>query len=150
MSFTAARTSGCSVAMISFVKALFCGFVRPGLPARTSPASTMRLVVTSVSQATRASASAARNASTTVSEIRSATLSGWPSETLSLVKTYELRATRILRSPKIRGPFIRRCGPGRKSEAHFLCFWLVSLALGLFGQSLHQLHHPTADLLALD
>jgi hypothetical protein len=46
----------------------------------------MRLVVTSVSQATRATGSALRKASTTTSLIRSATLSGWPSETLSLVK----------------------------------------------------------------
>jgi hypothetical protein len=46
----------------------------------------MRLVVTSVSQATRAKGSADRKASNTVSEMRSATLSGWPSETLSDVK----------------------------------------------------------------
>jgi hypothetical protein len=46
----------------------------------------MRLVVTRVSQATRASGWADRKASTTVSEMRSATLSGWPSDTLSLVK----------------------------------------------------------------
>ncbi len=56
------------------------------LPARTSPATTMRLVVTRVSQATRACGSAPMKASTTVSEMRSATLSGWPSETLSEVK----------------------------------------------------------------
>jgi S-adenosylmethionine synthetase len=54
--------------------------------ARTSPARMIRLVVTRVSQATRASGSSARKASTTVSEMRSATLSGWPSDTLSLVK----------------------------------------------------------------
>ena len=66
--------------------ALFSALEAPGLPARTSPARTIRLVVTSVSHATRASGSAARKASTTVSEMRSATLSGWPSDTLSLVK----------------------------------------------------------------
>ena len=43
---------------------------------RVSPASTTRLVVTNVSQATRAYGSAARKASRTVSLIRSATLSG--------------------------------------------------------------------------
>jgi hypothetical protein len=39
----------------------------------------MRLVVTSVSQATRAYGSSARKVSSTVSLMRSATLSGWPS-----------------------------------------------------------------------
>src|SRR3954452_10595289 len=53
---------------------------------RVSPARTTRLVVTSVSQATREYGSAARKASSTVSLIRSATLSGWPSETDSEVK----------------------------------------------------------------
>src|SRR5690348_14821515 len=53
---------------------------------RTSPARTTRLVVASVSQATRAVGSAPRKISTTVSEIWSHTLSGWPSETDSLVK----------------------------------------------------------------
>ena len=54
---------------------LVLGLGPPGA-ARTSPASTMRLVVTRVSQATRASGSALRKASTTVSEMRSPTLSG--------------------------------------------------------------------------
>ena len=86
MSFTAWRTFGSRLFTISFVSALFSALEPPGRPARTSPASTMRLVVTSVSQATRASGSTLRNASTTVSEILSATLSGWPSDTLSDVK----------------------------------------------------------------
>jgi hypothetical protein len=46
---------------------------------------TMRLVVTIVSQATRATGSRDRNRSTTASEIWSATLSGWPSDTDSEV-----------------------------------------------------------------
>src|SRR5689334_13668628 len=56
---------------------------------RTSPAMTTRLVVQSVSTATRDSGSAARNASTTESEMRSQTLSGCPSDTLSLVNRYD-------------------------------------------------------------
>src|SRR4029453_11645284 len=56
---------------------------------RTSPARPTRLVVHSVSTATRDSGSAARNAATTESEMRSQTLSGWPSETLSLVNRYD-------------------------------------------------------------
>src|SRR4051812_47894854 len=47
---------------------------------------TMRLVATSVSQATRLEASPERCASSTASEIWSQTLSGWPSETDSEVK----------------------------------------------------------------
>jgi hypothetical protein len=54
---------------------------------RTSPAITIRLVVASVSAATREAGSAARKASTMLSEIRSQTLSGWPSATDSLAKT---------------------------------------------------------------
>jgi len=54
-------------------------------PGRHSPAITTRLVVASVSQATRASGYSAKNKSTTSSEMRSQTLSGWPSETDSLV-----------------------------------------------------------------
>src|SRR6185503_19259568 len=65
----------------------------------------IRCVVTIVSHATRASGSALRKASTTVSEIRSATLSGWPSETLSLVNTYELLATPL--SEQIKGAVLR-------------------------------------------
>jgi hypothetical protein len=53
---------------------------------RTSPAMTTRLVVASVSQATRASGIAPRWASTTASEMRSQSLSGWPSDTDSEVK----------------------------------------------------------------
>ena len=60
--------------------------VTNGSGPRTSPASTMRLVVHSVSQATRAWSSRVRKASTTASEMRSQTLSGCPSETDSLVK----------------------------------------------------------------
>ncbi len=52
---------------------------------RTSPAITIRLVVVSVSTATRDIESPARNSSTMASEMRSHTLSGWPSETDSLV-----------------------------------------------------------------
>ena len=52
---------------------------------RSSPASTTRLVVVSVSHAIRASGSLFRNRSTMVSEIWSATLSGWPSDTDSEV-----------------------------------------------------------------
>src|SRR5260221_738943 len=58
---------------------------------RISPASTTRLVVVMVSQATRASGSFDRNRSTIASEIWSATLSGWPSDTDSEVNRYELR-----------------------------------------------------------
>src|SRR5690606_23232622 len=58
---------------------------------RISPASTTRLVVVRVSQATRASGSLDRNRSTMVSEMRSETLSGCPSETLSEVKWKEVR-----------------------------------------------------------
>src|SRR5688500_823381 len=58
---------------------------------RISPARTTRLVVVIVSQATRASGSFDRNRSTIASLIWSATLSGWPSETDSDVKRYELR-----------------------------------------------------------
>ena len=77
---------------------------RPSAPARTSPASTMRLVVTRVSQATRASGSAPRKASTTVSEMRSPTLSGWPSDTLSLVNTKSpLRTTITLQGDMMTG-----------------------------------------------
>ncbi len=53
---------------------------------RTSPATTQRSAVTSVSIATRAPLAFRRNASTISSEIRSATLSGCPSDTDSLVK----------------------------------------------------------------
>src|SRR5262245_6787667 len=83
MSLIAARTLGSRVEISSLV----FSFVEQ----RTSPARMMRFVVTMVSQATRASGSAPRNASTTVSDMRSATLSGWPSDTLSLVKTYDDR-----------------------------------------------------------
>ena len=76
-----------------FLERIFIMFPDPWPKARTSPARMMRLVVTMVSQATRASGSLLRNASTTTSEIRSATLSGWPSETLSEVKMYEGRMT---------------------------------------------------------
>src|SRR6185437_2369981 len=62
---------------------------------RTSPASTTRLVVASVSQATRAVGSAARKISTTESEIWSHTLSGCPSETDSLVNRKSPLATFI-------------------------------------------------------
>ena len=58
---------------------------------RISPARTTSWVVVIVSQATRASGSFDRNRSTIASEIWSATLSGWPSETDSDVKRYELR-----------------------------------------------------------
>src|SRR3989344_5640071 len=51
-----------------------------------SPASTTRLFLTSVSQATRAALSCVRIASSTASEIWSQTLSGWPSDTDSEVK----------------------------------------------------------------
>ena len=54
----------------------------------TSPATTTRLVVTRVSQATRALRSSASMASSTASEIWSATLSGCPSETDSEVNMY--------------------------------------------------------------
>src|SRR5579864_1727234 len=54
---------------------------------RTSPASTMRLVVAKVSTPQRACGSAARKVSTIASETRSHTLSGCPSDTDSLVKT---------------------------------------------------------------
>src|SRR6516165_5021172 len=54
---------------------------------RTSPASTTRLVVTSVSTPQRACGSAARKVSTIASEMRSQILSGWPSDTDSLVNT---------------------------------------------------------------
>src|SRR6476469_1500580 len=50
-----------------------------------SPATTARLVVTSVSQATRLVGSCDRQKSRTASEIWSATLSGWPMDTDSLV-----------------------------------------------------------------
>src|SRR3954452_25629001 len=70
---------------------------------RVSPAMTTRLVVQSVSQATRTLRASqpwrgawSKKASTTSSEIRSQTLSGWPSETDSLVKRYEERAKRCL------------------------------------------------------
>src|SRR3989344_6219829 len=94
MSLTAARTRGPRLAMMDWVKASFCSLVLPGWVARTSPARTIRWVVTRVSHATRASGSFDRKASTTVSEIRSATLSGWPSETLSEVKRKEERAAK--------------------------------------------------------
>src|SRR5205823_7842764 len=51
-----------------------------------SPATMARLVVTSVSQATRLVGSWLRQKSRTASEIWSATLSGWPMDTDSLVK----------------------------------------------------------------
>ena len=51
-----------------------------------SPATTIRPVVSRVSQATREYGSPARAASTTASEIWSAILSGWPSVTDSEVK----------------------------------------------------------------
>src|SRR6266849_2582870 len=54
---------------------------------RTSPASTTRLVVTSVSTPQRAWGSTARKVSTIASEMRSQILSGWPSDTDSLVNT---------------------------------------------------------------
>jgi hypothetical protein len=71
-------------------------FFMYGSEARPSPAITILLVVTSVSQPRRVLAwlssawpsftSLAMNASRIASEIWSATLSGWPSETDSLVK----------------------------------------------------------------
>src|SRR5690606_13253516 len=60
---------------------------------RTSPARTIRLVVVSVSQATRANGSCDKYRSTMLSEIRSQTLSGCPSETDSLVKRKFLAGT---------------------------------------------------------
>src|SRR5208282_3947393 len=63
---------------------------------RTSPASTMRFVVTSVSHATREKGSAERYVSTTASEMRSQTLSGCPSDTDSLVKRKSRKTTAIL------------------------------------------------------
>src|SRR6476661_5979438 len=57
-----------------------------------SPETTIRPVLTSVSQATRPYGSSARTASSTPSEIWSATLSGWPSVTDSEVKRYSLSA----------------------------------------------------------
>ena len=59
-------------------------WVIPSAP-RTSPAMMMRLVVASVSTATRAAGLALRKASRMVSEIRSQILSGCPSATDSLV-----------------------------------------------------------------
>src|SRR3954469_13368826 len=56
----------------------------------TSPASTTRLSLTSVSAATREVLSCFRIASSTASEIWSATLSGWPSDTDSEVKRKSL------------------------------------------------------------
>src|SRR5438876_11222647 len=58
-----------------------------------SPATTTRLVVTSVSQATRLVGSAARQWSRTASLIWSATLSGWPILTDSLVNRYRSEFT---------------------------------------------------------
>src|SRR3979411_1954098 len=58
----------------------------------TSPASTTRLALTSVSAATRERGSWARIASSTASEIWSATLSGWPSDTDSDVNRKSLIA----------------------------------------------------------
>ena len=66
----------------SSVRARAAGSLNP-----TSPPITTRLVVAKVSQATRACGSSARKASSTASLMRSQTLSGWPSETLSEVKT---------------------------------------------------------------
>ena len=60
----------------------------------TSPATTHRPVVSSVSQATRPSGSAARMASRTASDTWSAILSGWPSVTDSEVKVQ--RGSRLL------------------------------------------------------
>src|SRR3954454_10028419 len=74
---------------------------------RVSPAMTTRLVVQSVSQATRTLRASqpwrgawSKNRSTTSSEMRSQTLSGWPSETDSLVKKYKERAKKCLRGLK--------------------------------------------------
>src|SRR5258708_4484796 len=82
MSFTALR-----IADSNFAAFTFPPFSTTDFGPRTSPATTIRCVVTSVSHATRAYGSAPRNMSTTVSEIRSATLSGCPSDTDSLVNT---------------------------------------------------------------
>src|SRR5262249_25519893 len=59
----------------------------------TSPATTTRSVVTSVSQATRLSGSALRQWSSTASLIWSATLSGCPIDTDSLVNRYRSALT---------------------------------------------------------
>src|SRR5690349_1167231 len=131
MSLTAARTFSSSPS------------TTPSGP-RTSPARIIRCVVTMVSHATRASGSAPKNASTTVSEMRSATLSGWPSETLSLVNTYELLATP--RSETLRAALLRaiQCAAQRGE--------LIALAgfRSLFGQGAHQLQHFPAHPLAAD
>src|SRR5579862_4079085 len=75
MSRTACRATSISVSLV----------IEEG--PRTSPASTMWLVVARVSTPQRACGSAARKVSTIASEMRSQTLSGWPSDTDSLVKT---------------------------------------------------------------
>src|ERR1044072_3626256 len=62
----------------------------------TSPETTTRPVLTSVSHATRPVGSSRMTASSTPSEIWSATLSGWPSVTDSEVKRYSFSAKLVI------------------------------------------------------
>src|ERR1044072_9074008 len=81
----------------------------------TSPETTTRPVLTSVSHATRPVGSSRMTASSTPSEIWSATLSGWPSVTDSDVKRYSLSANLLIAGAPGRG------GDGACSQIRQAC-----------------------------